>query len=59
MRYKVKITKAAKNLVKVVERFPERYRDRLDRWAENIADEFDMSAKSVRHDINRLVDELM
>lgn len=59
MSYEEKIAKAAKNLVKVVERFPESYRDRLNRWAENIADEFDMGTKNVRHEINRLVDELM
>lgn len=59
MKYEQKIAKAAKNLVKVVHHFPERYRDRLDRWAENIADEFDMNVKSVRHEINMLVDEWM
>lgn len=59
MTYEQKIAKAAKSLVKGINIRPENYRKNLRRRAECIADEFDMSLKSVEHEINALVDELM
>ena len=58
MTYEQRIAKTAGYLVKVTHTQNENYRKYLDRFAANIADEYDMDFKDVRHEIHALVNEL-